>query len=147
MANHPILVGNGQWLLDLASLADYELGVKPAQGLMVSYAEFGANSWDAVLFVPGQQLLDLLWDAGVLRPEADLTPLSEQFDLCLEANHDAYLTQCILGYDYRCRRCGMVRYLDTDPPQWAKETNYRNQENTGYPLDEHGKYAGNHPLD
>ena len=146
VANHPIMVGNGQWLLDLASLADYELGDKSEQGLMVSYAEFGGNAWDAVLFVPGEQLLELLRDAGVLSPEAELAPLSEQFDLCLASDHDPYLTMCLLGYDYRCRRCGLVRYFDADPPEWAKVNSYRNQENVGYPLNEHGEYMGNHPL-
>ena len=146
MANHPIMVGNGQWLLDLASLADYELGVKSEQGLVVSYAEWGDDTWDAVLFVPGRQLLDLLRNAGILPPEAEITTLREQFDLCLEDDHDAYLTRCLLGFDYKCRRCGLVRYFDVDPPQWAKENGYRNQENRGCPLDEQGEYAGNHPL-
>ena len=146
MANHPIMVGNGQWLLDLASLADYELGAKSEQGLMVSYAESGANAWDAVVFVPGPRLLDILRDSGVLPPVAELVPLSKRFDLCLDGEHDACLTRCLLGYDYRCRRCGLVRYYDVDPPEWARENAYRNQENLGYPLDENCEYTGTHPL-
>ena len=145
MANYPVMVSNGQWMLDLGSLADYDLGVNTEQGLIVSYAQFGANVWDAVLFVPGQQLLDALRNAGILLPDAELSNLGEQFDVCLDGQHDAYLTRCLLGYDYRCRRCGMVRYFDVDPPQWAKENSYRNPENVGYPLRRAGGIRGQVP--
>ena len=112
----------------------------------MSYAEFGANAWDAVLFLPGPQLLEVLRDAGMLPPDDELSPLSEQLDLCLTGEHDPYLTRCILGYDYRCRRCGLVRYFDVEPPEWAKENSYRNQDNAGYPLNDLSEYVGNYPL-
>ena len=146
MANHPIMVSKVQWLLHLAPLSDYELGVKSEEGLVVSYTEWGDDAWDAVLFVPGQRLLDLLRDAGLLPPKAELTTLREQFGLCLEDYHDAYLTPCLPGFDYKCQRSGLVRYFDMDPPRWAKDKSYRNHENTGYSLDEHGQYADIYPL-
>ena len=65
---------------------------------------------------------------------------------CPDGQHDPYLTMCLLGFDYRCRRCGMVRYFDVDPPEWTVEDSRRNPENVGYPLNETGKYAGKHPL-
>ena len=39
---------------------------------------------------------------------------------CKHGNHDAYLTRCLLGYDYKCRNCRMVRYRDRPEPEWAE---------------------------
>lgn len=66
--------------------------------------------------------------------------------LCEVGFHDVYLTMCILGYDYKCRHCDIVRYFDVIPPEWAKEDPYRNQQNIGYPLDAEGNYIGDFPL-
>ena len=148
MVNHPVFEGDG-WMLDLGSLLDYGLGYRFDQGLIVSHAEHDASSvYDAVLFVPAQELLNLLKQAGLLPPADQLRTLESQMKPCLDdGRHDAYLTMCIQGYDYRCRRCGMVRYFDTDPPEWSRENAYRNLENEGYPLNERGEYAGKHPLE
>ena len=147
MANHPVIEGDG-WMLDLGSLLDYGLGYRFDQGLIVSHAEHDASSvYDAVLFVPAKELLNLLKQAGLLPPADQLRTLESQMKPCLDdGQHEAYLTMCIQGYDYRCRRCGMVRYYDTDPPEWSRENAYRNLENEGYPLNERGEYAGKHPL-
>ena len=70
MANHPVFEGDG-WMLDLGSLLDYGLGYRFDQGLIVSHAEHDASSvYDAVLFVPTKELLNLLKQAGLL-PTAD----------------------------------------------------------------------------
>ena len=41
---------------------------------------------------------------------------------CQAGFHWAHLTRGLLGYDYKCRDCGLVRYRDVIPPQWARFT-------------------------
>ena len=60
--------------------------------------------------------------------------------------HDVFLTGCILGYDYQCRVCGLCRYYDVEPPDWALYEGGRNPVNVGYPLNERLEYVGAHRL-
>ena len=46
---------------------------------------------------------------------------------CRMGFHDAYLTRCLLGFDFKCRVCGRVRYRDVDPSQWARHDGMRAQ--------------------
>ena len=32
--------------------------------------------------------------------------------LCKVGSHDAYMTRTLLGFDLRCRACGLMRYRD-----------------------------------
>ena len=45
---------------------------------------------------------------------------SDKLVYCRMGFHDAYHSRGLLGYDLVCRDCGLVRYRDVDPPEWAR---------------------------
>lgn len=67
-----------------------------------------------------------------------------KLDGCRAGFHEAYMSQCLLGYDLICRNCRRVRYRDVNPPQWDRfdrargSTTYKDADGTWWWEDAQG---------